>query len=305
MTQLEVIKLPSPVQTVNILPGISIDIKRDDLIHPVISGNKWRKLNYHLLKTVADKNNTIITFGGAFSNHLVATAKACQLNSIRSIGIVRGTSIDRSNPTLSQCIEYGMEIIPVSKEEYNERNNYNYHDQWRLSYPFAHIVPEGGGGYPGVMGTMEIVKELEQEYDYILCAVGTATTAAGLILSKPAKTKLLAVNVFKDSNDIAPMIRQQLQLVINDEATLNEYTNDYQVINGFGGAGYAKVSPELKNFVLEFFQKTKIPLDLIYTGKAMMALYHLFEQKAIPANAKVLFYHSGGLQGNKGFNFQF
>jgi 1-aminocyclopropane-1-carboxylate deaminase len=295
---------PSPIQVYEI-NGIKIHVKRDDLIHPLISGNKSRKLKYHLLKANDAKCDTLITFGGAFSNHVAAVAKTAELCGLKSIGIIRGEHADVNNVTLKTARESGMELIQVGIDEYNERNNYNYHDQLKLEYPGAHIIPEGGAGSEGISGAMEIIKELDQFYDYIVCAVGTGTTAAGFILSKPAQTKILCMNVFKKAAGLKETINANLNLVLNNKETICEYENDFKIVDGYGFGGYAKVNNELKDFVGEIYRKYNLPLDLVYTGKAFYGLLDLIKNEKVNKNSRILFYHSGGLQGNAGFGFGF
>ena len=293
----------SPEQDIHLHPNYTLRIKRDDLIHPEISGNKARKLKYNILKALDSGCDSLLTFGGAFSNHLVATAKAAQLINFKSIGIIRGNYVDEQNPSLAYANQCGMQLIPVPITEYNERNNYAYHDQLKLEFPNAHIIPEGGSNFEGVSGTMEIVKELNFEYDFICCAVGTGTTAAGLILSKPSSTKIICLNNFKNSLGIREMINQKINLVINNADTINEYQNDFEIIDGYGFGGYAKVNDELKNFAKEIYAKHQLPLDLVYTAKAFYGLNKMMEKGEIKKGSKILFYHSGGLQGNRGFGF--
>ncbi|HYG51527.1 MAG TPA: pyridoxal-phosphate dependent enzyme, partial [Flavobacteriales bacterium] len=235
------------------------------------------------------------------SNHIAAVAKTAELCSMKSIGIIRGGHADANNPTLKQARENGMQLIRVGIDEYNERNNYNYHDQLKLEYPAAYIIPEGGAGPKGISGAMEIVKELDQTYDFIVCAVGTGTTAAGLILSKPQQTKIVCMSVFKKADGVRDMINANLNLILNNKEAVAEYQNDFEVVDGYGFGGYAKVNDPLKGFVKEIEAKYNLPLDLVYTGKALYGLLDLMKTGKIKRDAKILFYHSGGLQGNAGF----
>lgn len=295
----------SPEQIINLNSNYLVHVKRDDLIHPEISGNKSRKLKYNLIKAFENGCDTLITFGGAFSNHIAATAKAAQLAKLTSIGIVRGSHIDLNNPTMRFAADCGMKLIPVPVDEYNERNNYNYHDQLKLEYPTAHIIAEGGANFEGVSGTQEIIRELKNDYDFICCAVGTGTTAAGLILSKPKQTKILCFNTFKNSDGVVDMINQKINLVLNHKETISEYATDFEIINGYSFGGYAKVDDELKNFVRQIFAKHNLPLDLVYTAKALYGLNEMINEEKIKKGSRILFYHSGGLQGNKGFGFEY
>jgi 1-aminocyclopropane-1-carboxylate deaminase len=294
---------PTPEQKIILKNGRTIHVKRDDLLHAEISGNKWRKLKYNLVKAKEYGCDTLITFGGAFSNHLAATAKAAQLANLKSIGIIRGTYVDTANPTMKFASSCGMELIPVSVDEYNERNNYNYHDQLKLEFPLGYVIPEGGANFEGVSGAMEIMKELKNTYDLICCAVGTGTTAAGLILAKPPRSKILCFNNFKSAEGVAEMIGQKINLVLNESDTVAEYKNDFEVVTGYDFGGYARIDDELKRFTKECYADYQLPLDLVYTAKAFYGLNKMIEKREISNEAKILFYHSGGLQGNAGFGF--
>lgn len=293
----------SPVKAYHLFKDITVHVKHDDHLHPDISGNKWRKLKYNLVKAQESGNDTLLTFGGAFSNHLVATAKAAQLAGINSIGIVRGEYADENNPTLAQVKSYGMRLIKVPVSEYDERNNYHYQDQLKLEFPGAHIIPEGGANYEGVLGCTEILKEISEKYDLVVCAVGTGTTAAGLILSNEMQAKILCFSVFKQHEKLRDMINGQLNLVLNEKEAINEYREDFEIAGDYHFGGYAKVTGELKDFVQHIYREHHLPLDLVYNGKAMYGLHQLVHEGKIPAGSRILFYHSGGLQGNRGFNF--
>lgn len=298
------LNLPSPIQRIEGIYDIVVDIKRDDLIHPEISGNKFRKLKYNLIKASDAGANTLLTFGGPYSNHIAAVAVAADNYGFESIGIIRGENFKTKSHTILEAEKLGMKMIYVPISEFDQRYNYNYHDQIKLEFPLVHIINEGGANYEGLMGTMEVMKEVEKEYDYVCCACGTGTTAAGILISKPAKTKLLVFGVFKSNEGISSMISERINLLYNDPQIVNETMKDLQVVDATPGLGYAKVNDELKNFAIEFYKQTRIPLDLIYTAKMMKGLHRLIQEGFFKKGDSVLVYHSGGLQGNKGFDFQ-
>lgn len=305
MRQLEIdLNLPSPIQRIEGYSDIVIDIKRDDLIHPEISGNKFRKLKYNLVKASDAGASTLLTFGGPYSNHIAAVAVAADKYGFKSIGIIRGENFKTKSHTILQAEKYGMKMIYVPISEFDQRYNYNYHDQLKLEFPFAHIINEGGANYEGLMGSMEVMKEVEKEYDYVCCACGTGTTAAGILISKPAKTKLLAFGVFKSNDGISQLIAERINLLYNDPQIVSETMKDLQVVDAIPGLAYAKVNDELKQFAIKFYELKKIPLDLIYTAKMMKGLDRLILEGFFKKGDSVLIYHSGGLQGNKGFDFQ-
>lgn len=294
---------PSPVMEYDLFEGITFQVKRDDLIHPDISGNKWRKLKYNVLKAYESGCDTLLTFGGAFSNHLLATAKTAQLAGFSSIGIIRGEYTDEKNPTLSELVRLGMRLIKVPVSEYNERNNYHYLDQLRLEFPGAWIIPEGGANYEGVLGCTEILREINQPYDVVACAVGTGTTAAGLVLSNRSSAKIACFSVFKEAGGLRSMIEKQMDLVLNDKGALADYQNDIEIIEGYHFGGYAKVDHTLKTFAREIYQRCALPLDLVYTAKLLYGISDLVQSGRFSKGSRILMYHSGGLQGNKGFDF--
>lgn len=271
------------------------DIKRDDLIDSVISGNKWRKLEYNLLKAEELHKTGIITFGGAFSNHLVATAKVAMLNGLQSIGIVRGEELNRnSNHTLSACTEFGMELLFVSRKEYRQRDDEFYINQLRAKFPYYFIVPEGGKNYYGVIGCQQIISETANNYNHIYLAGGTGTTATGILLSTSGNTIVNVVSALKGSfleNDIKQFVQSYLK---DDE--IEEYTQRLNVINESHFGGYAKTPDELLYFINEVYEKINLKLDPIYTAKAFYKMINDYKKGNILPTDKVLFVHTGGLQ---------
>lgn len=274
-------------------------IKRDDLIDPIVSGNKWRKLKYNVEKVQHQKSKGILTFGGAFSNHLVATAKACQLNGLKSVGIVRGDELtSESNDTLKLCAEFGMDLHFVSRSDYKKRNENDYIYQLRDQFSQFFIVPEGGANFYGAIGCQEILQETPNEFDHIYLAGGTGTTAVGVLSGVPEKTKVHLVSALK-GDFLAGEVLKGLQKLSYNEA---ESTSSYKQLilntsNHFDG--YGKVNQELLNFINEFYKQTKIPLDPIYTGKAMYAMMQDYKAGLISNKENCLFIHTGGLQGAK------
>jgi len=279
-------------------------IKRDDLIDPIVSGNKWRKLKYNLEKAKHQKSIGILTFGGAFSNHLIATAKACQLNGLKSIGIVRGDELKiDSNDTLKMCHELGMDLRFVSRSDYKKRNEYDYLYQLRDQYSQYYIVPEGGANFYGAIGCQEILQETPNDFDHIYLAGGTGTTAVGVLSAVPDKIKVHLVSALKGDFLADEVLRGLQKLSYNEAESLSSYKQ--LVLNTdhhFGG--YGKVNQELLDFINDFYKQTEIPLDPIYTGKAMYALMQDYNAGLISKNEKCLFIHTGGLQGAKKWSDQ-
>lgn len=278
------------------LEHIELFVKRDDLLHPIISGNKWRKLKYNVQQAIQTKHIGIFTFGGAFSNHLVATAAACKKVGLKSIGFVRGEELNEtSNETLKKCSELGMKLIFLSREMYFMRDDKEFIDELRIEHPGYFPVPEGGANYYGIIGCQEIWQELSTTYDHVFVACGTGTTAAGLILGKPAQTQLHIIPVLKGF-ETEKTIRNLVKWSVFDEEMTDELLQGVHFHEEYHFGGYAKLNPEL----LEFQEKVRnhnLPLDQVYTAKAFYALTDMCKQKVF-SGKKILFIHTGGLQGN-------
>jgi 1-aminocyclopropane-1-carboxylate deaminase len=279
---------PTPVQHLDLLwcrkADIELYLKRDDLIHPFISGNKWRKLKFHVETFKKGNFSKLVTFGGAFSNHLLATACAGAMQGIATIGIVRGDAVDPENPVLSLCRIFGMQLMPVSKEIYAEKDL----SQILKEEENLYRVEEGGRGADGVKGCLSIIEELTETYDHIFVAVGTGTTLAGLVKAtkeKGLRTKIHGIAVLKDADYLKEYIRQQ-----SGSADFVLHTDAHR-------GGYAKTDAELVDFIKAFASNTGILLDPIYTGKMMLAIKSLAEEGYFSKGAKVLAIHTGGLTG--------
>lgn len=279
--------------------GVRLFVKRDDLIHPVVSGNKWRKLKYNVEKSFHKKKTGILTFGGAYSNHLVATAFACKEAGLKAIGLVRGDELDEnSNETLQKCHEYGMQLIFISRMDYALRYEKSYWEELSLEHPGFMIVPEGGAGYLGMIGCQEIVNELDQEYDAIFVAQGTTTTSCGILLGMPQDKQLYVVPVLKNFNSTAEMRILMVGTGIESEL-VDSMMENVTVLDQYHFGGYAKYDGELITFISDFYQQYDLKLDPVYTGKAMYALFDQI-RKGEMENKSVVFVHTGGLQGVSG-----
>lgn len=261
--------------------GYRIGVLRLDLIHPEISGNKWFKLKYNLLEATARQKNTIITFGGAFSNHLAATAMACKMGSFKSIGIIRGEESSANNPTLSFAQQNGMELLFVNRVEYTQKNDSGYLQRLRYMYPDAYIIPEGGDNALGQKGCEEILTKETSNYTNIFCAHGTGTTYKGIVKSLLPNQNLTVINVLKF------------------EATTEALQT--KILNNYHFGGYAKHTNELLEFKSWFEPNYSIPLDYVYTGKLFFAAFDLMKQNTLDKNQEILLIHCGGLQGNEGY----
>lgn len=247
-----------------------------DLIHPEVSGNKWFKLKNNLLEAQRSGLRTILTFGGAFSNHIAATAAACKLLGFKSIGIIRGEESSVSNSTLAEAKQNGMQLHFVSRENYKRKEDQNFINELKKEFGDFYLIHEGGNNELGIMGCSEILTE-SMDQDLVLCASGTGATYVGLLKAIKPHQKLMVVNALKGGDD--------------KEGLLNNYH--------FGG--YAKHTSELLEFKSKFENDHNIPLDYVYTAKLFFAAFDLINKDKIPENSTVLIIHSGGLQGNAGY----
>lgn len=278
--------------------SIELFVKRDDLIDDFVSGNKWRKLKYNVAYAKQIKKEGILTFGGAYSNHLVATAAACQKAGLHSIGIVRGEELNAySNETLKKCVQFGMELKFISREEYHLRNDRIYHEELTIDFPNFHIVTEGGSNYYGMIGCQEILQETPNDFDHIFVAQGTTTTSAGIALGLSDKSKLHVVPVLKGFDAIEEMRNLYLKSGI-EQKMIEEILFQTDVLGDYHFGGYGKYTSELLDFMEKIFQETGIPLDPVYTGKVFFALIDWVERTNV-CNSKILFIHTGGIQGGK------
>lgn len=277
---------------------VRLFIKREDLIHPVISGNKWRKLKYNLLEAKSAGCQTLLTFGGAYSNHIHATAGAARQFGFKSIGIIRGEEHLPLNPTLKEASAMGMELYYMDRGTYREKHTAAVLDDLRDLFGEFYLVPEGGTNQLALKGTAEIVEDIQADYDYFIASCGTGGTLAGIIAGLNGKGSALGFAVLK-GDFLAAEISQLLTK--NDSVV----PNNWSVNNDYHFDGYAKYNMQLVSFINKFSQQNKIPLDPIYTGKMMYGIIDLIKQEYFPQNARILAIHTGGLQGVKGFNKRF
>ena len=279
--------------------SVRLLVKRDDLIHPEVSGNKWRKLKYNLELANYQKKDGILTFGGAYSNHLLAVASACQSAGLKSVGVVRGEELTaESNENLKRCSELGMELLFISRESYDERNEKSCQEGWKEAYPHFLLVPEGGSNYYGMVGCQEIWKELPAGIDHVFVAQGTTTTSCGLLLGSDENTKIHVVPVLKGFDSPAEM-RKQLFPFLIDQETIDEYMKRVEVHPEAHFGGYGKWTPELVDFISKCKKEYDLPLDKIYTGKAFYALMEWLRQQDFEKPQTVVFLHTGGLSNGR------
>lgn len=295
------LNIPSPLEQIHDpnfdLKELEVFVKRDDLIDATISGNKWRKLKYNIEKFYANKYDALLTFGGAFSNHIAAVAEAGRLLKIPVIGIIRGEELTaQSNLTLSKADQAGMKLIFVARDTYTERYERIYHEELRRTYGNVLIVEEGGANYLGAQGVSELMREIEFEPDYIFTAAGTGTTAAGLLLGT-SESEIHAVSVLKNGDFLKKDIANLLQQSLFDQDLVETYLNRLHLKVDYHFGGYAKYTNELLNFMEDFTSRTGIKTDQVYTAKMFFAFYEDLKAGRFKKRSRILLLHTGGLQG--------
>jgi 1-aminocyclopropane-1-carboxylate deaminase len=274
--------------------SVKLFIRREDLIHPFVSGNKFRKLKYNLLEAKNQKKTTLLTFGGAFSNHIAATASAGKQNGFKSIGIIRGDELAskiNENPTLKFAQENGMVFEFVSREAYRLKESDGFIENLKNNYGDFYVIPEGGTNDLAVKGCEEILKEDDSFFDFICSSIGTGGTISGIINSALPHQKVLGFPSLKGD-----FLQKDIRKFVHKE--------NWTLISDYHFGGYGKVSIELIEFINSFYQENDIPLDPIYTGKMVFGVIDLIHQGYFPENSKILIIHTGGLQGIQGMNLK-
>ena len=276
--------------------GVELSVLREDLISEQVSGNKFRKLKYNLAEAKKQNYRTLLTFGGAFSNHIAATAKAGELCGFKTIGVIRGDELGddleqtlQQNATLRFAYECGMEFYFVNRSLYREKNLENFSINLKERYGDFYVIPEGGTNDLAVRGCSEILSSATSIYDYIICAVGTGGTIAGLIESSLPHQTVLGFPALKGG-------------FLNAEIKKYTKKSNWELITDYHFGGYAKINSELISFVNTFKKQQHIQLDPIYTGKMMYGLIDLIANGFFSKNTRILAIHTGGLQGISGIN---
>lgn len=268
--------------------NIGLSMLRLDKIHPIVSGNKLFKLQYFLQEAKSSHHKTIITFGGAYSNHLAATAFACKEEGLKCIGFIRGEAPASLSSTLLFCRENGMALEFISRADYKNIND-EFRNMLLDRYGDHTFIPEGGFSVQGAHGAGSIMKLFNgRNYSHVCCPVGTATTFAGLINANKDSSEIIGFSALKNLNDIA----YRLKKLNVDES------KDYKFISDYHLGGYAKKTKALIAFMNIFYRENKIPLDFVYTGKMMFGVDELLKNNYFPSGSNVLCVHTGGLQGN-------
>lgn len=277
---------------IDFLFNIGVYIKREDLIHPRISGNKYRKLKYNLIAAKNKAFDTLLTFGGAFSNHIAATAAAGNEFGFKTIGVIRGEELIEKtdeNPTLAFAKANNMHLHFVTREQFREKNNKNFIALLKQKFGDFYLLPEGGTNEMAIKGCEEILTVEDKTFDIICVPVGTGGTLAGIINSSQPHQKVIGFSALKGD------------FLESDIKNWTQKTN-WIITDKYSFGGYAKINQVLVEFINQFKKETGIPLDPIYTGKMMYGISRMIEEGKISKNSRILAIHTGGLQGISGMN---
>lgn len=270
--------------------SITADVLRIDELHPVISGNKWFKLKYYLEDAVDKGLGTIVTFGGAYSNHIAATAFACKEAGLKSVGIIRGEASENLSHTLQQAKLDGMQLIFVSRNDFKEEENIKL----KFLDTDWYWINTGGYGLNGAKGAAEIFNWIDNCYTHILCATGTGTMMAGLIKAAKKHQTVIGINSMKNKDLI-----NDIKKLLTDEELMKKFI----LLHDYHFGGFAKHPVALINFMKDVWHQYKLPTDIVYTSKLLYATFDLIEKDYFDANSKLMIIHSGGLQGNLSLPF--
>lgn len=278
----------------SLVNDVTLTIKREDKIHRHISGNKYRKLKYNLISAREQLHDTLLTFGGAFSNHIAATASAGAEHGFKTIGIIRGEElIDKisGNPTLVFAQKCGMHFKFVSRELYRKKVTPQFLDDLKNEFGNFYMLPEGGTNHLAIKGCEEILTEADKEYGYVCVSVGTGGTISGLINSSGTDQKILGFPSLKGD-----FLRNEIKKMTNK--------TNWELITDYHFGGYGKINRDLIAFINQFKQETKVPLDPVYTGKMLFGIVDLIVKGFFRKGSKILVIHTGGLQGIHGMNMK-
>jgi 1-aminocyclopropane-1-carboxylate deaminase len=293
-TNTPIIEISTPE---TIQAGIKLRVKREDQNHPFISGNKWWKLKYNLEAAKQQGYNTLLTFGGAYSNHIYATAAAAHELGFKSIGIIRGEETLPLNPTLAFAKSKGMQLHYVSREAY--RNKYSIEFNQSLTNRFGefYLIPEGGTNTLAIKGVAEFAQQLQREaaFDYVCLPVGTGGTIAGLIAGMNAQTQVVGISVLKNGEFLVDEVKNHLKNFSH------QVYGNWRIETSYHHGGYAKTNPQLFAFMDEMHANHNLPLDPVYTAKLMWAVQDMLAKGKFKRGSTVLVLHTGGLQGLHGF----
>ncbi len=277
---------------------VSLFLQREDLVHPLLSGNKWYKLKYNLEQAKNEGQHTLLTFGGAYSNHIYATAAAGQVYGFKTIGVIRGEASNPPNYTLRQAAAMGMQLHYIDRQSYRHKEEESFAEELHRQFGNYYLLPEGGANALAVKGCMEIAR-YAADYDYACVSMGTGSTLAGMAVAMNGTGKLLGFPALKNGSFLMDEVHQLTQ------AYAGKTFDNIQLIDQYHFGGYARFKPSLIDFINAFIRKHQILLDPVYTGKMLYGIYDMVRQGFFPAGSRILAIHSGGLQGVHGYNERF
>lgn len=274
-----------------IAKGIQLYIKRDDLIHPLVSGNKWRKLKYNLAQARAENHHTLLTFGGPYSNHIYSTAAAARQFGFRSVGIIRGYRQALLTPTLQFAEAMGMQLVFATHEAYNTKNATDILHRAEIALPDFYSIPEGGTNEYAIKGVAEIVPQLNIHYDVLCTACGTGGTLAGLVSATENNKTVIGFSALKGEDTLTEKVK----------SLSGNTSTDFSINFNYHFGGYAKVNDALIDFIKTFRTKHNIQLEPVYTGKMMYGLFDIISKDYFEPGTTIITLHTGGLQGLCGY----
>lgn len=296
------LKLPSPVTPI-IHPllsekNVNLFIKRDELIHPVIQGNKWRKLKYNILEAKAHQQNTLLSFGGAYSNHLHALAALGQQLNLNTIGIIRGEAPNPLNPCLQDMLNWSMQLKFITRKAYKQKNLPTFVEHLKKEFGDFYLIPEGGNNSAGKKGCAELLKELQTPYDVICCEVGSGTMLNALIENNiHPQTQYLGFAVMKN-----PQLDAQIKDALSATQPSGLNLPLWHINHNYHFGGFAKTTAELNQFINDFKHTHNVQLEPVYSGKMLWGLFDLIKHNYFKPGNNILAIHGGGLQGLRGFS---
>lgn len=264
--------------------GVRLFIKREDLNHPTVSGNKWWKLKNNLSEAIRSKKDTLLTFGGAYSNHIYATAAAARELGLRAIGIIRGEEHTSVNPVIRFARDAGMQLHFVSRELYRRKNEADFINSLQKDFGAYYLIPEGGSNKLAVEGVKEFAEELDGDFDYICCPVGTGGTLAGLINGFKGSGMIVGFSVLKDGS-----------FLFDDVRRLGAEHDNWTILTDYDFGGYAKLTHWLSSFVDGFMNEHNIPIEPVYSAKMMAGIFDLLDKGFFTKGSRILAIHTGGI----------
>jgi 1-aminocyclopropane-1-carboxylate deaminase/D-cysteine desulfhydrase-like pyridoxal-dependent ACC family enzyme len=290
---------PTPLQRIHeplfTERGVELWLKRDDLTHPQIQGNKWRKLRYNLVEARQEEMDTLLTFGGIYSNHIYATAAAGKQFGFKTIGIIRGEPTSTPTDTLIAAAENGMRLLFMDREHYRMKDDPDSIESLHVQLGRFYMIPEGGTNLLALPGVIEMVNEIKEPFDYICTASGTGGTLAGIVSALYGRQKAIGFSALKGTDTLTPTVTELV------EAYTEQTFDNWHITFDYHYGGYAKVTLELIDFIKGFQLRHLTQLEPVYTGKMMMGLYDMIGKSYFPRGSRIVAVHTGGLQGLSGY----